>query len=53
MNWAEYLQNVPQTLDERRIEKSVQYKRERKNEYARKKRAAKKVVQQLLAGKTS
>lgn len=51
MNWAEYVNNVPQTLDERRIEKSVQYKREKRNEYERKKRAAKKVVQQLLAGK--
>ena len=53
MNWAEYVNNVPQTLDERRIEKSVQYKKEKRNEYQRKKRAAKKVVQQLLAGKTS
>lgn len=53
MNWAEYVNNVPQTLDERRIEKSIQYKREKRNEYERKKRAAKKVVQQLLAGKTS
>ncbi len=53
MNWAEYVNNVPQTLDERRIEKSIQYKREKRNEYQRKKRAAKKVVQQLLAGKTS
>jgi hypothetical protein len=44
---------MPQTLDERRIEKSVQYKKEKRNEYYRKKRAAKKVVQQLLAGKTS
>jgi hypothetical protein len=52
MNWAEYVNNVPQTLDERRIEKSVQYKKEKRNEYERKKRAAKKVVQQLLAGKT-
>lgn len=51
MNWAEYVNNVPQTLDERRIEKSVQYRREKRNEYERKKRAAKKVVQQLLAGK--
>lgn len=51
MNWAEYVQTVPQTLDERRIEKSVQYKKEKRNEYERKKRAAKKVVQQLLAGK--
>jgi hypothetical protein len=53
MNWAEYVNNVPQTLEERRIEKSVQYKKEKRNEYERKKRAAKKVVQQLLAGKTS
>lgn len=52
MNLAEYLKNVPQTLEERRIEKSVQYKKEKRNEYYRKKRAAKKVVQQLLAGKT-
>lgn len=51
MNWAEYLQNVPQTLEERRIEKSVQYKKEKRNEYYRKKRAEKKVVQQLLARK--
>ena len=51
MNWAEYVNNVPQTLDERRIEKSVQYKKEKRNEYERKKRSAKKVVQQLLAGK--
>ncbi|CAB5187160.1 hypothetical protein UFOVP161_11 [uncultured Caudovirales phage] len=53
MNWAEYVNNVPQTLDERRIEKSVQYKKEKRNEYERKKRASKKVVQQLLEGKTS
>lgn len=53
MNWAEYVQHTPQTLDERRIEKSVQYAKDKKNEYQRKKRAAKKVVQQLLAGKTS
>lgn len=52
MNWAEYVNNVPQTLDERRIEKSVQYKKEKRNEYYRKRRA-KKVVQQLLEGKTS
>lgn len=52
MNLAEYLQNVPQTLEERRIEKSIQYKKEKRNEYQRKKRAAKKVVQQLLARKT-
>jgi hypothetical protein len=52
MNWAEYVNNVPQTLDERRIEKSVQYKREKRNEYERKRRT-KKVVQQLLEGKTS
>ena len=51
MNWAEYVNNVPQTLDERRIEKSVQYKKEKRNEYYRKRRT-KKVVQQLLEGKT-
>jgi hypothetical protein len=53
MNWAEYVNTIPQTLDERRIEKSVQYRREKRNEYYRKRRASKKVVQQLLAGKTS
>lgn len=53
MNWAEYVQHTPQTLDERRIEKSVQYKKEKRNEYERKKRATKKVVQQLLERKTS
>lgn len=52
MNWADYVNNVPQTLEERRIEKSVQYAKEKKNDYQRKKRAAKKVVQQLLARKT-
>jgi len=51
MNWAEYVNNVPQTLDERRIEKSIQYKREKRNEYERKRRA-KKVVHQLLERKT-
>ena len=51
MNWAEYVNNVPQTLDERRIEKSVQYKKEKRNEYYRKRRA-KKVVHQLLERKT-
>lgn len=53
MNWADYLQNVPKTLEERRIEKSIQYKKEKRNEYYRKRRAAKKMVQQLLEGKTS
>jgi len=52
MNWAEYVQHTPQTLKERRIEKSIQYAKEKRNEYERKKRAAKKVVQQLLEGKT-
>jgi hypothetical protein len=42
----------PQTLEERRIEKSLQYKKERQGEYDRKRRAEKKVVQQLLEGKT-
>lgn len=53
MNWAEYVNTVPQTLEERRIEKSTQYKREKRNEYRRKKRAEKKMVQQLLAGEAS
>lgn len=51
MNWKEYVQNVPQTLEERRVEKSVQYRKEKRNEYERKKRAAKKMVQQLLERK--
>jgi hypothetical protein len=48
MNWADYVLQKPQTLDERRIDKSLQYKREKQNEYSRKRRAAKKMVQQLL-----
>jgi len=52
MNWADYVNNVPQTLEERRVAKSIRYAKEKKNEYDRKRRAAKKVVQQLLAGKT-
>lgn len=45
MNWADYLLMIPKTLEERRMERSVQYRKERRNEYQRKKRAAKKVVQ--------
>lgn len=52
MKWADYVMQKPQTLDERRIEKSVQFRREKQNEYRRKRRAAKKMVQQLLEGKT-
>jgi len=48
VNWAEYVQQKPKTLEERRIETSAQYRREKKNEYRRKSRAAKKMVQQLL-----
>jgi hypothetical protein len=48
MNWADYVMQKPQTLEERRVEKSAQYRREKRNEYFRKRRATKKVVQQLL-----
>jgi len=48
MKWADYVMQKPQTLDERRIEKSVQFRREKQNEYRRKRRAGKKMVQQLL-----
>jgi hypothetical protein len=41
----------PKTLEERRLENSIQYKRERQKQYSRKNRA-KKVVQQLLETKT-
>ena len=41
MNWADYVTTVPQTLEERRIEKSAQYRKEKRNEYYRKKRAEK------------
>lgn len=37
MNFAEYLLNRPQTLEERRIEKSAQYRNERKRDRKRKK----------------
>ena len=53
MNWANYLLMIPKTLEERRMEQSAQYRKERRNEYQRKTRARKKVVQQLLAGSTS
>jgi len=48
VNWADYVLHKPQTLEERRVEKSVQYKKEKQNEYRRKRRAKKKMVQQLL-----
>jgi hypothetical protein len=52
MNWAEYVLQTPKTLEERRIEASIQYRKEKQNEYERTKRkrkpAAKKMVQQLL-----
>jgi hypothetical protein len=48
MNWAEYVLQQPKTLDDRRLETSVQYRKEKKNEYRRKRRAKKKMVQQLL-----
>ena len=53
MNWVDYLNLVPKTLDERRTEKSVQYKKEKRNEYRRKSRAKKKaqVVDQSNGGK--
>jgi len=48
MNWADYLMQTPKTLEERRAEASAQYRKEKKNEYRRKRRADKKMVQQLL-----
>jgi hypothetical protein len=56
MNWAEYVNAIPKTLHERALERSNQYRREKLNEYERtrrKRKAAKKVVQQLLEGKTA
>jgi hypothetical protein len=52
MNWADYVLQTPKTLEERRLEASAQYRREKFNEYQRKRRAEKKMVQQLLEGKT-
>jgi uncharacterized protein (DUF1800 family) len=48
MNWAEYILQQPKTLDERRMETSAQFRKERQRKYDRKRRAAKKMVQQLL-----
>jgi hypothetical protein len=48
MNWAEYILQRPQTLDERRIGKAIQNRKEKRRENERKRRAAKKMVQQLL-----
>ena len=42
MNFAEYLLNRPQTMEERRTEKSAQYRNEKKRD-----RKRKKVVRQL------
>jgi len=39
MNWAEYILQKPQTLEGRRIEKSVQYRKEKLREYDRNRRA--------------
>ena len=52
MNWADYVLQTPKTLEERRIETSAQYRREKRNEYQRNSRAKKKMVQQLLETKT-
>ncbi len=48
MIWAEYVLQKPKTLEERRLESSEQYRKEKKNGYERKRRARKKMVQQLL-----
>jgi hypothetical protein len=48
MNWAEYVLQKPLTLEERRIKQSTQFRKEKQREYDRKRRAAKKMVQQLL-----
>ena len=53
MNWADYVLQKPKTLEERRLEASSQYRKEKKNEYNRKRRAVKKMVQQLLERKTN
>jgi len=53
MNWAEYVLQQPKTLENRRMDSSVQYRKEKKNEYDRKRRAAKKMVQQLLERKAN
>lgn len=52
MNFAEYLMAVPKTLEERRIQTSKQYRREKMREYERKSRTKRKMVQQLLENKT-
>lgn len=36
MNWADYLMHTPQTLDERRMEASSVYRKEKLREYSRK-----------------
>ncbi len=53
MNWADYVLQKPQTLDERRIEASAKYRKEKKNEYKRERRSKEKMVQQLLERKTN
>lgn len=42
MNLAEYLLNAPKTLEQRRVETSEQYRKEKDKIYKRKKREAKK-----------
>lgn len=41
MKFAEYLSQVPKSLEERRIENCKQYRREKNNEYKKKMRAKK------------
>jgi len=43
MNWAEYVLQKPKTLEERRLEASAQFRKEKRKEYFRKRRAAKRV----------
>lgn len=42
MNWADYVLAIPQTLDDRRKEASIQFKKEKQKEYKRKPKGRKK-----------
>lgn len=48
MNWAEYVLNIPKTLEQRRLEDSIQYKKEKENAYRKKRKSKNKVVRKLL-----